>query len=94
MNTDIYYYEYIKEEMHIRRDKALTKLSSIIHPAYVDDFATMIHYSWQEGLPEAETIAETFDLEPIDFVALQKDVGSFEELLIKEKEQIFFGNYA
>jgi len=94
MDTDIYYYEYIKEEMYKRRDQVLTKLSSIVHPAYVDDFAKMLHLSWLEDLHEAHTIAESFDLDPIDFVAIAKDMKEFEELLMKEKEQMYVGDYA
>jgi len=94
MNTNIYHYEYIRQEMYKRKDQALTKLASIIHPAYVDDFAKMLHLCWQEELHEAHTIAETFDLDPIDFVALSEDRKEFEVLLMKEKEQILFGEYA
>jgi hypothetical protein len=89
---DIDYYEFelgkLIKEMHKRREDALKRLKQIVHDSYLEEFAKVLHYSWQEGLPEAEKIAEELNFYPIDFVALALDKEEFRDLLLKENEYL------
>jgi transaldolase len=80
--------EIINQEMQCRRHEVLKKISKIVHSSYAEEFAKVLHYSWQEGLPEAEKIAEDLDFYPIDFVAIAQNEKEFKDLFIKETEYL------
>lgn len=84
----------INTEMHNRRLEAINRLSKIVHPRYVDQFAKILYYSWQENLAEAETIADAVDFYPIDFCAIAENVNEFKDLLLIERESSYMEGYA
>ncbi len=82
------YYDYddlLKLEMQSYREQALKKISKVVKPAYAEDFAQILFYSWQENFEKAESLSEDLDLYPIDFISLFGNVKEFEEQLINEK---------
>lgn len=80
----------IENEMYNRRTAFLSKLGKIVHPEYQNEFASILHYSWQENLPEADKIIEDLDISPIEFVAFIEDVEEFHNML---KEDQYAGNF-
>lgn len=82
----------IKTEMHNRRLEVLNKLRAIVHPLYVEQFAKILHYSWQENFEESQTLAEYLDLDPIDFCAIAENAEEFKELILIEREEIYIEN--
>jgi hypothetical protein len=79
--------EYIEKEMYNTRKEAMKKLSSIVtHPKCIDDFALTLAYSWFDSQKSAENIANEFDLDKLDFLAIQEAFEAFKELYIKEQE--------
>lgn len=88
------YQDYIKMQMYKYKDQALTKMIKIIHPAYVDQFAAILHYCWQENLPEAEKLAESLYLYPVDFAAISEEPEEFSEEYRKELVDVLMEKYA
>lgn len=83
------HYDYntlLELEMLAYREEALKKLQKVIAPAFVEEFAKILQYSWQDGLKEAEILSEELNLYPLDFSALDQNVKAFEDLLFKDKE--------
>jgi hypothetical protein len=88
--VDPYLYEDILEkEMHTYKQEALRKVSTVVAHQHAEKFAKILHYSWQEGLPEAENLTHLLDLAPIDFIAIIEDLTEFEKLLIQEREILY-----
>jgi hypothetical protein len=85
-NLNPTYYDEIYNQMENRRTEVLDKLKLIVHPRFLNDFSKILCYSWQEGLPEAQTIAQVLNLFPIDFVAIGGNPKEFEPLFLEEKE--------
>jgi hypothetical protein len=84
----------IIEEMYNRRSDMIKKLSTIVHPLYVERIAKILHYSWQENLAEAESLSDELNFYPIDFVSLSCNEKEFEDLFIKELRELYVENYA
>jgi hypothetical protein len=76
----------IIEEMYNRKVNVLNKLKGIIHPLYLEKFAKVLECSFFEELPEAQSLADLFNFNPIDFAAISEDTDRFKELFIKELE--------
>lgn len=90
----MYNYETIIEnEIQSYRQEAIDNISKFVKPSLVEQFAKILHYSWQEGLLEAEILSEDLYLYPIHFSALYGTTSEFEGLLIKELE-MKMENYA
>lgn len=84
--------EKLNELMHNRKNDVINKLSKIVHHSYAESFAKILHYAWQEGHQEAETIVDQLDLYPIDFVAVMENEEEFKELYRLEMEE-YMVNY-
>jgi hypothetical protein len=81
----------IENEMYNYRKEALEKLSNAAHLDHIEDFASILYYSWLEGHPAAENLAHQLDISPIDFIAIDKNVKEFERLFTQEKEMLMYG---
>lgn len=75
------------EMLEQRRKEVLKALLYISKKDFVEDFAKIFHYSWQDNLPEAEKLAETLNLFPIDFCAIARDLDGFSEYYREEMEE-------
>ena len=80
------YQSYLNVEMHKYKEDAHRKLSQFVHPDIILPIALMLVDSWYNDQPSAKTLADTFDLTPIDFMAIIEDIEAFELLYMKEHE--------
>lgn len=72
--------ELVEKEMHNTRTQALKKFDSVIaHSNTVEAFAKILSYSWFDSLPDAEIIADRFELSKLDFLAINNDFEGFKE---------------
>ena len=87
----------IEKEMHRRSATVESKLCEIVHPKYVNEFASIIRVALLEELPAADIIASVLDLSIIDFFAYENETEIFSKLYLeeiqKERETIAFERY-
>lgn len=83
--------ELVEKEMHNVKKAALRKVSSLVaHFNDVEAFAKILSYSWFDSLPDAEMIADRFQLSKLDFLAINDDFDAFkEEFLMNQEAQNF-----
>lgn len=78
--------DFIEKEMHNVRKFALGKLASVVAPSYIENFASVVAYSWFDSHPAAEKIANDLDLCKLDFLAIQEELEAFKEEYFAESQ--------
>lgn len=78
--------EMIENEMYNTRQRALSKLSSMI-AHFTDEWALMIAYCYFDSISSAEKIADKLDLCKSDFLAIQEEFDAFKEEYLKNYEE-------
>ena len=87
LKEDMYEYNnFINSKMNQKKENILKELKNIIHPAYVEQFAEILKYSWSEEFSIARSLAEDLNFCTIDFLALSDDLEGFKDLYNKEFE--------
>jgi hypothetical protein len=76
---------YIEKRMEDQRAKVLASLSQVIHPKYLESFAKILAFSCLAEEQDALTLAESFNLNQKDFLAIIWDFDKYEEELVKER---------
>jgi hypothetical protein len=78
--------QQIEKEMHNVKGTALRKLS-LIAAHFRPEISNILVYSWFDGLPEAEKIAEHLDLNKLDLLAIQEDLKGFKEEFLRDRDK-------
>lgn len=82
MNDDY----YIEQEMEHYRKQALNKLSVVVPSNLVEPFGLSLLYGWQEDNLASKKLAQSLDLDPIDFICLAEDFDAFKSFYIRHVE--------
>lgn len=79
-----YYYD-LESRMQQCKQEFLERLSSIVHPNYIEPFASALTYAYNEGHEDAMNISEKLKLTEFNFLAFLDKSEEFERLLQKEE---------
>ena len=86
-DTNSEYYMELEKRMYQSQQDCLEALASIVHPKYLEKFASILSYSYQEGHGDALNIADELKLNESHFFALAERKKDFEQYLIAESEE-------
>lgn len=82
--------EIVEKEMQRTKERALRKLSKLVHPTINREFCDILIFAWMESQESAEKIANLLDLGKMDFLAIQEDVDGFREEFLENQEALNF----
>lgn len=80
---------YVENEMQRCKDAFCRRLSCIVHPEYVNDFARILTHCWFDSVLSAEIIANKLDLTKLDFLAMADYFQPFKQEFLNEQAQNF-----
>ena len=73
--------EALENEMYEVRSAVHAKLSTVVHPQYLEMFTKFFSCAWCDGLAEARKLAHELNLSKLDFAAVDEDEIRFKELV-------------
>lgn len=77
--------DFYENEMHEYKKKATSAISQICEH-FIEDFSSILVYSWQECLPSAQRIIDKMYLSKLHLLSLQDSFDEFKDEYIKENQ--------
>jgi hypothetical protein len=70
--------DFVKNEMHTLKQEAFDRLSLMVHPNYVEDFAKILSYA-RDNISEGEKIIDLCNLSNLHFLAIEDAFDEFDK---------------
>jgi hypothetical protein len=77
--------DFYENEMHEYKKKATSAISQICEH-FIEDFSSILIYSWHECLPSAQRIIDKMNLSKLDLLSLQDAFHEFKDEYRKENQ--------
>ena len=74
------YYRYLEDRMKEIRDEIYKRLARIVDSAYVEDYADLLIWAYEKGLPGSDCLEEYMDT-ALDIPAVRGNMEEFDHQL-------------
>lgn len=86
------YYHEVEKRMYQYQQDCLVALTDIVHPKYINKFARVLSYAFEQQDMDAQSIADDLKLDELNFLAVLERDKDFEEALFQKEEREFLNN--
>lgn len=81
---------YVEKRMYQCKQDCLEALAGIVHPKFINKFATVLAYAYEQDDTDAHNIASELNLDHLNFLAVLDLEQAFEKALFDEQERDYY----